>query len=59
MSPKVFTQDIDSIWQNVTVNKCQAVKNIYFLPKTGGASIRINTVLVFVHEILGHYDLYF
>ena len=26
--PKVYTQDIDSIWQNVTVNKCQAVKNI-------------------------------
>ena len=39
--PKVFAQDIDSMWQNAIVNKSQVEKNylIYFRPKTGVASI--------------------
>ena len=46
--------DIDSMRQNVTVNKYKVIKNIqiYFLPKTGGAFIQ-ESVLIQINTVSG------
>ena len=42
---KGFQQDIDSMWQNITVTKCQIERNTYFNPKTESASIQEGAII--------------
>ena len=49
---RVFTQDIDSVWQNVAVNSCQVgfLKFISF-QEHGGACIREGATFLKIYSI--------